>query len=258
MLKNSSGTHRNNPCSPSNQRPAQLSARRVLLGRSVEKQPIEAFVLPAQQTDTPHTLLVFAGFHGDEPKSVDLARRLLTWLCEKAPDGRHVRWVIVPLVNPDGYALRKRRNANRVDINRNFPTQNWSPSSPRSRMFGGPRPASEPESRAVIAAVRRFRPAAIITIHSIGLNRFCNNYDGPARSLARAMARHNGYPVTASIGYPTPGSFGAWAGNEFGIPTITLELPSHHSIQRCRCDNLSALFAAGMWAARVQVFPAPL
>ena len=32
------------------------------------------------------------------------------------------------------------------------------------------------------------------------------------------------YPVEASIGYPTPGSFGTWAGIERNIPTITLEL----------------------------------
>ena len=32
------------------------------------------------------------------------------------------------------------------------------------------------------------------------------------------------YPVEESIGYPTPGSFGTWAGIEKGIPIITLEL----------------------------------
>ena len=32
------------------------------------------------------------------------------------------------------------------------------------------------------------------------------------------------YPTESSIGYPTPGSFGTWAGVERDIPTITLEL----------------------------------
>lgn len=227
-----------------NKHPSRPPAlRRLLLGRSVKERPIEALVYPARQKNTSKTLLVLGGFHGDEPKSVAVARRLLTWLGEIRPNPRSIRWVVVPLVNPDGYLRRRRRNANRVDINRNFPTKNWSHSPPRSRMFGGPRPASEPETRAVIAAVRRFRPAAIITIHSIGLHRFCNNFDGPARGLARTMARHNGYPVTPSIGYPTPGSFGAWAGNEWGIPTITLELPTHHSLRRCWQDNHKAVLA---------------
>ena len=32
------------------------------------------------------------------------------------------------------------------------------------------------------------------------------------------------YPVEESIGYPTPGSFGTYAGVERNIPTITLEM----------------------------------
>jgi protein MpaA len=32
------------------------------------------------------------------------------------------------------------------------------------------------------------------------------------------------YPIEENIGYPTPGSFGTWAGIERNIPTITLEL----------------------------------
>ncbi len=189
------------------------------------------------------TTLIFGAFHGDEPKSAYVARKLIE-LLEEAPeagDGR--RWIVVPVVNPDGYQRRKRRNANKVDLNRNFPTRNWRRTSKRSRMFGGEKPACEPETRAVIRAVERFEPERIITVHSIGLNRFCNNYDGPGKALAGAMRLCNGYPVTANIGYPTPGSFGTWAGVERGIATVTLELPSHHSSQRCWEDNRRALLA---------------
>lgn len=188
--------------------------------------------------------MVFGGFHGDEPKGVYVARHLIELLGSQRGLADSVRWVIVPVVNPDGLADRKRRNANRVDINRNFPTKNWTHLPRRSRMFGGDKPAGEPETRAVMAAIRRYKPSRIITIHSIGAHRFCNNYDGPARTFATAMRRCNGYPVTSTIGYPTPGSFGTWAGVEQGIPTITLELPSHHSPKRCWEDNVAALLAA--------------
>jgi len=114
-------------------------------------------------------------------------------------------------------------------------------------MFGGTSPASEPETEAVMSVVKRFRPTRIVTIHSIGGDRHCNNYDGPGRALALAMRRHNRYPVTASIGYPTPGSFGAWAGVERNIATVTLELPSRHSPKRCWEDNLGALLSAARW-----------
>jgi protein MpaA len=210
----------------------------LALGRSVQGREIGAYVFRG----TPkRTVLVLGGFHGDEPKGVFVARRWIDLLRTERDPVDDARWVVVPLVNPDGYAKRRRRNAHRVDINRNFPTKNWAGASKQSRMYGGPTPASEPETQAVMNAVRRFRPMRIVTIHSIGLDRHCNNYDGPGRALALAMRRYNHYPVTASIGYPTPGSFGTWAGGERNIATITLELPSHHSPKRCWDDNRLAL-----------------
>jgi len=183
--------------------------------------------------------------HGDEPKSVFVAEQLVAALLDSAGrTAEKVSWCIVPWVNPDGIENRTRRNARRVDLNRNFPTKNWSPGSPRSRMFGGPSPASEPETRAIVDLVERRSPDAIVTIHSIGRHRFCNNYDGPARRIAARLSKHNGYPVAASIGYPTPGSFGTWAGREKRISTITLELPSHDSPWRCWRDNREALLTA--------------
>lgn len=190
-------------------------------------------------------LLILGGMHGDEPKSMFVARRLVQELTGGAGQQSGGRWLVLPCVNPDGSSKRRRRNAAGVDINRNFPTKNWQISSPRSRMFGGHKPASEPETRAVIRAIDRFGPDVVITIHSISSRRFCVNYDGPGRSVAAMMARRNGYPLRASIGYPTPGSFGTWAGMERGIPTITLELPSHHSMQACWRENREALLALG-------------
>ncbi len=220
--------------------PTRLRVR--VLGFSVERRPICVYLLPSNAR---RCTLIIGGFHGDEPKSVFVARRLVEFL-ENHPEARRgAKWIVVPLLNPDGYAHRKRRNARGVDLNRSFPTNNWRLGSPRSRMYGGPAPASEPETRLLMKLIARLLPSRIVTLHSIGLNRFCNNYDGPGRPLAEAMARCNRYPVTHTIGYPTPGSFGTWAGIERGIPVVTLELPSHHSPQRCWADNLEALLAAG-------------
>lgn len=153
----------------------------------------------------------------------------------------NINWCIVPVVNLDGYERRTRRNANKVDLNRNFPASNWELGRANSRMFGGVKPASEPETRAVMRLIERIDPVAIITIHSISHGRHCNNYDGPGRRLAQSMSRVNGYPVTATIGYPTPGSFGTWAGVERGCPLITLELPTDRSIKKIWAENRLAL-----------------
>jgi len=221
------------PCSPN-----LSSIVKSTLGESVEGRAIHAYV---RQGSGHATTVVFGAFHGDEPKTVHVARHLIDLLAGDATVGGDGTWVVVPVVNPDGFARRNRRNASRVDLNRNFPTRNWTAGKRRSRMYGGAAPASEPETRAAIELIEQYQPTCVITIHSIGANRFCNNYDGPGRALAEAMGEVNGYPVTESIGYPTPGSFGTWCGVERHIPTITLELPSHHSSKRCWADNRDAL-----------------
>jgi protein MpaA len=219
-----------------------LPAEETLIGRSVERREIKAIRYGRGR----HVRLILGGVHGDEPKSVRLARRLCEELSASGCLPATVSVVVVPVVNPDGYLVRRRRNANRVDLNRNFPTPDWSPGPRRSRFYGGSAPSSEPETRALISLIESLRPADIIAIHSISESRHCNNYNGPteaATRLARAMAKGNGYPVTGDIGYATPGSFGSWAGGILGLPTITLELPSHHSPRRCWEENREALLA---------------
>jgi len=211
------------------------------IGTSVLGRPIHGYLFRGRPRSS--LALILGGFHGDEPKGVFVCRKLVELFQADPPVG-HVDWLIVPIVNPDGYARRKRRNAHHIDLNRNFPASNWSRGSKRSRMFGGEAPASEPETQALLRLIRRRRPAWIITVHSIGAGRHCNNYDGPGRRLATAMGRFNGYPVRGTIGYATPGSFGTWAGIENGIPTVTLELPSLHSPKRCWADNFRAILSA--------------
>jgi protein MpaA len=214
-------------------------------GRSIQGRALVVYELSRKSKAS--CILVLGGMHGDEPKSVHVVERLSEELAKSAGT---IRWVLVPKVNPDGCELRTRRNARKVDINRNFPTKNWDLGNPRSRMFGGHRPASEPETKALIKLIDRVRPDVIVTIHSINRNRYCNNYDGPGRKLAHLMAKYNKYPVSSTIGYPTPGSFGTWAGVERAIPTITLELPSHHSSKRCWEDNREALLRLGTQMSR--------
>ncbi|MBN1512933.1 MAG: DUF2817 domain-containing protein [Phycisphaerae bacterium] len=212
----------------------------ALLGYSVEGRPIECVTFG----HGPAPVLVLGGFHGNERASVRVAEELVE-LLNDTPSllaGRCV--VVVPNVNPDGYARDTRKNARGVDLNRNFPAEDWTPSNRRNGSHGGPTSLSEPESQIVLDLVRQLEPSLIISIHSITRNRQCNNFDGPGEVVAALMATHNGYPVKPSIGYPTPGSFGTWAGRELGIPTITLELPRPAPAEECWATNREALVAA--------------
>ncbi|MBI5472904.1 MAG: murein peptide amidase A [Ignavibacteriae bacterium] len=189
-----------------------------VLGSSAEGQPI--YYNECGTGDS--VVLVFGCFHGDEQEGGQLVIRLAELVNLQRADSLKNRIVFVPIVNPDGVAQRTRTNANGVDINRNFPTKNWSAEATEKRYTPGPSPASEPETRLVMDLLERYKPALIITVHTA---LHVINYDGPAKEIAERMAKHNGYRVSASIGYPTPGSFGTYAGVERNIPTITLELP---------------------------------
>ncbi len=134
--------------------------------------------------------------------------------------------IFIPCLNPDGMAQNTRTNANGVDLNRNFPTKNWgedgsAAGEDASSYFGGTAPASEVETRFVIDVIEEYKPKLILTLHAPYK---VVNYDGPAKEIAEEISEIIKYPVEASIGYPTPGSFGTYCGGERSIPTITLEL----------------------------------
>jgi protein MpaA len=224
--------------------PPSCPLREIHLGTTVQGRPLTAFVLG----EGPETTLVHGGCHGDEPQSIHVATQLLNYLRTK-PDvlqGRSV--VVMPSVNPDGAALAQRTNARHVDINRNFPASNWKRGASRkSRFYGGPDPASEPETKAVMGLLKATAPSKVIAIHTIDGARACNNFDGPAETLAELLSEHNQYPVEPNIGYATPGSFGAWAGIDLRIATLTLEMPaerSAHSCWRSNCEGLLAVIRA--------------
>lgn len=222
-----------NAPAPSGKRVVQVQ----IIGHSVQGRPIEMHTFG----NGPKPVLVMAAIHGDETTSVNIARGLLDELRIK-PTAAPV--VIIPVANPDGLAAGTRTNVNKIDLNRNFPSKNFNQRAPGRTFRGGATPGSEPETRALIAVIDRLKPRLIITVHSIGDGRQCNNYDGPAKHIADLMTRYNGYPSIPNIGYPTPGSLGNWGGNDRQIPMITLELPRSLPAERVWPDNRSAVLAA--------------
>ena len=184
---------------------------KVTLGRSVNGTAIEAFTFGTLD----HPMIVMAAIHGDEIASAYIAKKLIDVLNAEPARVRRGGVVVIPVANPDGLAIKSRLNANKVDCNRNFPAKNFK-ASMRAGFRSGKSAASEPETRAIIAAIDQFKPAALISIHAITGGRECNNFDGPGEPLAKLLAQHNGYRVTPTIGYPTPGSLGSYAGNDAG------------------------------------------
>jgi murein peptide amidase A len=145
------------------ERVAGTASDQVLVGRSVQKRAIQAVQIgdPAGS----RVALVVGVIHGDEPGGL----RVLAAIKRRAADERAALegtqlWAI-ETVNPDGLRAHTRTNAHGVDLNRNFPYR-WRDDVPRSNgYYPGPRPASEPETRSVLAFVRRIHPDLSIWYH---------------------------------------------------------------------------------------------
>lgn len=189
--------------------------------------------------------ILFIGvFHGDEPEGEHLILNLMDEINVKPQIINDNIILFVPVLNPDGKELNTRGNANGVDINRNFPTQNWHLSKEKDIYFSGIESASEIETRFLIDIIREYQPDIIFTIHKPYK---VVNYDGPAKELAEKISEINGYPVQEDIGYPTPGSFGTYVGIERNIPAITLELPENIDITKLWEENKAVLtYIAGL------------
>lgn len=194
---------------------AAPAAEKEELGKSVEGRPIVA--RSHGEADSPQTVLLIASIHGSEPAGTPLVERFEAWLAAHPDRWRGRRVVVIPVANPDGYAQRKRTNARGVDLNRNFPAGNRV-----ERSLHGPAALSEPESRALMRALRAYAPDRVLSLHQ---PLECVDYDGPGEELAAAIsaAIDGRLPVKRLGG--RPGSLGSYVGVDLGKPIITLELP---------------------------------
>lgn len=182
------------------------------VGSSVEGRPIGAEVFGSG----PDTVLILASIHGNEPAGTPLLQALSDHLRDHPGllSGRTI--IVVPVANPDGHEHHARHNANRVDLNRNFPAGNR-----KARRRYGMSALSEPESVAIFDLIDGYGPSRIVSIHQFAR---CIDYDGPGRDLARAMADAGGLQIRR-LG-SRPGSLGSYAGEQLGVPVITIELPA--------------------------------
>ena len=207
-----------------------------VIGISVAGRPLEVYKFG----DGPIEKMIVAGIHGGyEWNTIVLADELIEYL-ENHPE-------IVPpeqtlyflrAFNPDGYArstgFSGRANENNVDLNRNFPSY-WQAEWPRVGCWdyipitGGTAPASEPETRALMAFIKAHDFQVFISYHSAALGIFPGGQppDPGSLSLAESLAAVSDYPyppIEAGCAYT--GQLIDWV-SEQGIPAVDIELTNH-------------------------------
>jgi protein MpaA len=188
-----------------------VSGGGVVIGHSVDGRGISTYQLgdPAGRA-----VLVVGCTDGDEPAGIAVVNALRRL---QPPAGVDL-WLI-PTINPDGLAARTRGNADGVDLNRNFPYA-WQPLT--GGFDSGPRPLSEPETRAVDRLLLRIKPQLSIWFHQPLA--VVDDSQG-ARVLERRFARSVGLPAQPLVDYP--GSITNWQNHHFpGSTAFVTELPA--------------------------------
>ena len=208
---------------------AGAATRAITVGRSVEGRPIRAIELgdPA----APRRVLVVGCLHGSEKAGQEVTRRLRS---ATIPAGVLI-WV-VDQFNPDGCKAGTRQNAAGVDLNRNSP---WRWRRLGGEFYSGPRPLSEPESRAINSFIRCVQPQVSIWYHQSAA---LVDASGGSRTVERRYARLVGLPFRR-IGLE-PGSITSWQNAHFVKDTaFVVELPPGRLSASAARRHLAAVLA---------------
>ncbi|GLU06946.1 hypothetical protein SLE2022_239290 [Rubroshorea leprosula] len=136
------------------------------IGTSVKGVPlwvIEISDRPGEEEAEPAFKFV-GNVHGDEPVGRELLILLANWICDNyLTDSlaklivENVHLHILPSMNPDGFTLRRRANANDIDLNRDFPDQFFA--------LNDDEEARQPETRAIMSWLRQIHFTASASLH---------------------------------------------------------------------------------------------
>lgn len=195
--------------------------------------------------------------HGNEWISTEIPIILASYLVENYGIDQEVTYLvnnreiyIIPMVNPDGHEMQQRRNANNVDLNRDYGYMwdGWGSS---------PSPYSQPETRAIFEFSQKHNFVLSLSFHSFGnIVNYIWNYSPVEppdslliRQLSQMYASFNGYWVTEGYNwYETHGDLNDYS---YGIDSDidwTIELgndyiPPPSQIQPIWLDNRDAILS---------------
>jgi murein peptide amidase A len=188
-------------------------ARTVVIGHSLRGRAIVARVLGPDSAA--RKILLVGCIHGNECAGLSI----LSALAHSRPAPGVQLWLVGEM-NPDGTSAGTRQNGDGVDLNRNFPFQ-WRP-VPDPTYYSGPRPLSEPETRAAVRLIRRVRPAVTIWYHQ---HEDLVDMAGGDRGVARRYAELAGLRATC---LPfLPGTASGWSNHALaGTTSFVVELPA--------------------------------
>jgi murein peptide amidase A len=206
-----------------------------VIGQSVKGRKIRAYHLGEPGA---RKVVLISAMHGDEPAP----RQILDSLRNGPPIHGLDLWV-VPAYNPDGLARHTRKNARGIDLNRNYPYR-WA--NLDGVYESGPRPASEPETRAMMRFLSDVRPSRILSFHQ-PLNGV--DTDTKIPRFARRTARKLDLPLKSfTCGGVCHGTMTMWYNHRFRGAAVTVEYAAHPPRHRMRVRAPRQVLS--IWGAR--------
>jgi predicted deacylase len=260
-----------------------IGAKASVAGYSVAGRPIRRFDLG--KPGAASTVLLTGLVHGIELVGSLALLDILRAIAED-PAGellRHAHVVVLPIVNPDalhancarlaaGKRAYHRCNARGVDLNRNFPSLRDSmPINPlggsrwrSSPHYVGPRPISEPETRALYDVAEEIRPRVSVGFHSFGElllypwafttrpNPRRRSYERAGRAFVGGLRGATYRVMQATDWYSTVGDMDDWLDATYGTLAFTVEV----SRPMRRFANLRRMSNPFAWSNPIEVEPA--
>jgi predicted deacylase len=202
------------------------------IGYSGRGKPISAYYFGNGGS----TVLYTGAIHGNEYSSSYILKDWINELEARAteiPAGRQI--VVVPTLNPDGFASGTRNNAVNVNLNRNFDVSDWkadiNDTNGTVKGGGGSAPMSEPETKAIANLSRQLHPRLVLSYHAIG-SVAIGNQAGDSAQLAAQYANMVGYrngtgSSSEVFDYEITGTYDDWLAEKMGVPSMVIELGSY-------------------------------
>jgi murein peptide amidase A len=226
----------------------------IVIGNTVKNRPINIYRFGTGE----RAYLIIGGIHGGyELNTVSLTTELIEYFIKNSNlIPVDARLYILNALNVDGllhpYQFDGRANANGVDLNRNYPVY-WEPTWPRDGCWdygpinSGSRPASEPETIAVMAFMLENPITAVVSYHAAAPGFYVAGEPSDLASidLANYLSKASGYPYPAiDVGCQMTGSLVDW-GLTAGAAGVDLELSDHRNSEFDR--NLALVLALLKW-----------
>lgn len=191
--------------------------RKGSIGESREGRPL----LVEDFGEGPIKIYVVGGVHGEPPALRPIDE--LSAFFRKPSTKRRMTVRMLRDLNPDGTARGLFCNAGQVDIDRNFPSKDFTPSARH-----GMSPLSEPEAKAFWDDVRSFKPDLVVVLQSALAGPFLDG-DGPSDAYGMQFVRgaasaDDRWTLLGDQGYAFSGSMGSALGKDRGIPVLNLRV----------------------------------